>query len=43
MESHSCGKGQPDKLMTEDELDKCKEEIQGLTKRFETKVNDMAE
>jgi len=31
------------KLMTEDELEKCKEEIQSLTKRFEGKVNDNAE
>ena len=27
----------------EDENEKCKEEIQALTKRFEGKVNDMAE
>ena len=32
-----------DKLMTEDDLEKCKEEIQSLTKRFEGRVNDMAE
>jgi ribosome recycling factor len=32
-----------DKSMTEDEAEKCKEEIQSLTKRFEAKVNDMAE
>ena len=32
-----------DKLLTEDDLEKCKEEIQALTKRFETKVNEMAE
>jgi len=31
------------KLMTEDELEKCTEEIQSLTKRFEGKVNDNAE
>ncbi len=31
------------KLMTEDDLDRCKEEIQSLTKRFEGKVNDGAE
>ncbi|WP_435005216.1 ribosome recycling factor [Tundrisphaera lichenicola] len=32
-----------DKQMTEDDVEKCKEEIQSLTKRFEGKVNDMAE
>ena len=32
-----------DKILTEDENEKCKEEIQTLTKRFEAKVNDMAE
>src|SRR5260221_6678525 len=32
-----------DKSMTEDDVEKCKEEIQSLTKRFEAKVNDMAE
>jgi ribosome recycling factor len=32
-----------DKVLTEDDLEKCKEEIQALTKRFEAKVNDMAE
>jgi ribosome recycling factor len=32
-----------DKVLTEDDLEKCKEEIQALTKRFEGKVNDMAE
>jgi ribosome recycling factor len=31
-----------DKLLTEDDLEKCKEEIQDLTKRFESKVNDLA-
>src|SRR3954447_22854045 len=31
-----------DKLLTEDELDRTKEEIQSLTKRFEGKVNDLA-
>jgi len=34
---------QTDKILTEDELEVCKEEIQTLTKRFESKVNDMAE
>ena len=32
-----------DKVQTEDEAEKCKEEIQALTKRFEAKVNEMAE
>ena len=32
-----------DKTMTEDDLERCKDEIQALTKRFEGKVNDMAE
>jgi ribosome recycling factor len=32
-----------DKILTEDENEKCKEEIQNLTKRFEGRVNDMAE
>ena len=32
-----------DKILTEDDLETCKEEIQSLTKRFEGKVNDMAE
>jgi ribosome recycling factor len=32
-----------EKLLTEDELASCKEEIQTLTKRFEGKVNDLAE
>ena len=32
-----------DKVLTEDDLEKCKEEVQGLTKRFEGKVNEMAE
>src|SRR5215210_1638544 len=35
-------KGLQDKELTEDDLDKCKEEIQALTKRFEGKVNDLA-
>jgi ribosome recycling factor len=34
---------QSEKLMTEDELEKTKEQIQALTKRFEGKVNEMAE
>jgi ribosome recycling factor len=34
---------QSGKLMTEDELETTKEEIQSLTKRFEGKVNEMAE
>ena len=34
---------QSDKILTEDDLEVCKEEIQSLTKRFETKVNEMAE
>ena len=34
---------QSEKLMTEDELEKTKEEIQALTKRFEGKVNELAE
>lgn len=32
-----------DKVLTEDDLGRCKEEIQDLTKRFEGKVNEMAE
>ena len=32
-----------DKVLTEDDLTRCKEEIQSLTKRFENKVNDIAE
>src|SRR3982750_3612720 len=32
-----------DKALTEDDAEKCKEEIQALTKRFEGKVNEMAE
>jgi ribosome recycling factor len=32
-----------DKILTEDENEKCKEEIQSLTKRFEGRVNDMAD
>ena len=34
---------QSEKLMTEDELETTKEEIQALTKRFEGKVNETAE
>lgn len=34
---------QNDKILTEDDLTRCKEEIQDLTKRFEAKVNDLAE
>ncbi len=34
---------QTDKLLTEDDLERCKEEVQSLTKRFETRVNDLAE
>jgi ribosome recycling factor len=34
---------QADKLMTEDDLTACKEEIQTLTKQYEGKVNDMAD
>jgi len=32
-----------DKTLTEDDLETCKEEIQALTKRFETRVNETAE
>ena len=32
-----------DKTLTEDDLETCKEEIQTLTKKYEGKVNDMAE
>ncbi len=32
-----------EKLLTEDDLESCKEEIQSLTKKFEGKVNDSAE
>jgi len=34
---------QADKILTEDDLATCKEEIQELTKRFEGKVNEIAE
>ena len=32
-----------DKALTEDDHDKCKEEVQDLTKKFEGKVNEIAE
>jgi ribosome recycling factor len=34
---------QGEKILTEDDLESCKEEVQTLTKRFETKVNDLAD
>src|SRR3954471_14864281 len=34
---------QSEKILTEDDLEVCKEETQSLTKRFEAKVNEMAE
>jgi len=34
---------QTDKLMTEDELETCKEETQSLTKRYEAKINELSE
>ena len=34
---------QTDKILTEDDLETCKQETQALTKRFEAKVNEMAE
>jgi ribosome recycling factor len=34
---------QAEKILTEDDLEVCKEEIQSLTKRYETKVNETAE
>ncbi len=34
---------QADKVLTEDDRDRCKEEVQSLTKRFEAKVNELAE
>ena len=34
---------QTEKLLTEDDLETCKEEVQSLTKRFEGKVNEIAE
>ena len=39
----SADKELADKVLTEDDLERCKEEIQSLTKRFETKVNETAE
>ncbi len=34
---------QTDKVLTEDDAKACKEEIQDLIKKFETKVNEKAE
>ncbi len=34
---------QAEKVLTEDDPERCKEEIQSLTKRFEGKVNDIAD
>jgi ribosome recycling factor len=34
---------QSEKILTEDDVESCKEEIQTLTKRFEAKVNEVAE
>jgi ribosome recycling factor len=34
---------QSDKILTEDDLEACKEEIQSLTKQFEAKVNELAD
>lgn len=34
---------QSEKILTEDDLETCKEEIQSLTKQYEGKVNDIAE
>ena len=34
---------QSDKILTEDDVSTCKEDIQSLTKKFEAKVNDLAE
>jgi ribosome recycling factor len=34
---------QGEKILTEDDTERCKEEIQALTKRFEGKVNDVAD
>jgi ribosome recycling factor len=34
---------QTEKILTEDDVERCKEEIQTLTKRFETKVNETAD
>jgi ribosome recycling factor len=33
---------QKDKTLTEDDCDQTKEQVQDLTKKFESKVNDMA-
>jgi ribosome recycling factor len=32
-----------DKILTEDDLKSCKDEVQSLTKQYETKVNELAE
>src|SRR6266446_4239692 len=32
-----------EKILTEDDLERCKDEIQALTKRYEAKVNDIAD
>src|SRR5262249_19005073 len=34
---------QAEKILTEDDLERCKEEIQDLTKRFEAKINEAAD
>jgi ribosome recycling factor len=34
---------QADKILTEDDLETCKEEIQSLTKKFEARVNELAD
>jgi ribosome recycling factor len=34
---------QSEKILTEDDVKSCKDEIQSLTKKFEAKVNDLAE
>src|SRR6266446_1437857 len=34
---------QAEKILTEDDLERCKDEIQALTKRYEAKVNDIAD
>ena len=34
---------QSEKVLTEDDLATCKEEIQNLTKQYETKVNEAAD
>ncbi len=34
---------QSEKILTEDDLATCKEEIQNLTKQYETKVNEVAD